>query len=340
MTRRAFAMLSLLGLFLSLGLWATAYFNIEYTCFEYFFYLKRGGLRWAENQSTQEMMQAGMTQKELENYRQLWPPEWKTIGFETMDTDWWPRIDTDANDLTGYGRLNGWVVYIPVWPFSLALLILPVYSFIKGDRRRQPYFRTSTYNIAEARFSRFATKACVVGAVICGLIWFVQFWGPFQFARGPAFRSFKMDLHPYFGWTMLFDKTPHADSRTSLIIQELNEEVGQWLPPPGSYSLVGLGHGALQIRIAEVSPYKAYGKELTETTLTLGRNIRLPALTFAVILLVLAAMFCTVPFYLRRVRRKMALCLNCGYDLRGSRDRCPECGTPFRAAEPPAPELS
>ena len=35
------------------------------------------------------------------------------------------------------------------------------------------------------------------------------------------------------------------------------------------------------------------------------------------------------PLYRRRKRKKLGLCLKCGYDLQGSKERCPECGTGF-----------
>ena len=36
-----------------------------------------------------------------------------------------------------------------------------------------------------------------------------------------------------------------------------------------------------------------------------------------------------LPLHRRRKRKKLGLCVKCGYDLRGSSERCPECGQEF-----------
>lgn len=41
----------------------------------------------------------------------------------------------------------------------------------------------------------------------------------------------------------------------------------------------------------------------------------------------------------RRNREKRGFCMNCGYDLRASKDKCPECGTAIPANFPTLPTI-
>ena len=61
-----------------------------------------------------------------------------------------------------------------------------------------------------------------------------------------------------------------------------------------------------------------------------GRNIAIVPLWFPTALFsgLPPALFASRRYTLYR-RKKLGQCLACGYDLRGSTNRCPECGTPF-----------
>ena len=50
---------------------------------------------------------------------------------------------------------------------------------------------------------------------------------------------------------------------------------------------------------------------------------------FLPIVLLMPAMHASIEYSRSSKRNKLGLCVKCGYDLRGSKDRCPECGEGF-----------
>ncbi len=94
---------------------------------------------------------------------------------------------------------------------------------------------------------------------------------------------------------------------------------------------IEIGNGKLEIlRLEQVIPWSGgrtidtSGSNLVDAEFV-EFSVRLPALAIISCGILIC---CIVPFR-RRKRKKLGLCVKCGYDLRASKDRCPECGGEF-----------
>ena len=59
--------------------------------------------------------------------------------------------------------------------------------------------------------------------------------------------------------------------------------------------------------------------------------VYVPVNLLALVFLILSG-YLLAPAHRRRKREKLGLCVKCGYDLRGSEERCPECGSEFESS--------
>jgi hypothetical protein len=105
----------------------------------------------------------------------------------------------------------------------------------------------------------------------------------------------------------------------------------EWGPPDYEYAGESGGGGGAVLELIEFSGYTNYrgrhgANDFQVSWQAYGMPVWAPFVAFAAFPLY----WCTVT--LRRARRtarrrRLGLCEACGYDLRGSADRCPECGT-------------
>jgi hypothetical protein len=90
------------------------------------------------------------------------------------------------------------------------------------------------------------------------------------------------------------------------------------------------GHGMLVMRfqdtIAKFEPGGLFGPQPPPVYVATDTNVAISYWLVAAVTAVLPAMFVAGAFLRRWRRRRAGCCLACGYDLRASPDRCPECG--------------
>ncbi len=83
--------------------------------------------------------------------------------------------------------------------------------------------------------------------------------------------------------------------------------------------------GGFRFETIWMPPYYFTSGSPRYPSLTVYVPVNLLALAFLIL-----SGYLLAPMHRRRKRKKLGLCVSCGYDLRGSIDRCPECGMQFR----------
>ena len=105
---------------------------------------------------------------------------------------------------------------------------------------------------------------------------------------------------------------------------------GSWLLSFSRGQLVYVAH----LQGKPVSSYVIPGQFWMPVDITIGKpgnmhRVRSVPLLYPTLIFALLPAYALLPLHRRRKRKKLGLCLKCGYDLRASKDRCPECGEEF-----------
>ena len=158
---------------------------------------------------------------------------------------------------------------------------------------------------------------------LIGLLLSVGLWGVSY--SGLVYTSRK--ARPLVEWATAPVFPPFSVSPTGVLLEE-----GQ---PLYEYSGYELCYGGVSTwnHVATISRAPKTGWRRTRFP---GLTVWLPEFGAGIVVplwiptLLFATLFLScrpLHFHRRRKRKKLGFCLECGYDLRGSKDRCPECGT-------------
>jgi len=156
-------------------------------------------------------------------------------------------------------------------------------------------------------FRKTLTILTLIGLLLSLGLWGASYW---RFAYGGPMHGVMLR----YGWIMIGEATqewidaPLADRKELLLS-----------PWGGADDLVAVGEKIIAWH--EFTGFETYWWWQGVPT-GIGFPLWMPTLLF-----VSAFYVCYLPLYRSRRRKKLGLCMQCGYDLRASKDRCPECGT-------------
>ena len=240
-----------------------------------------------------------------------WPVCWLAFGWGTHHL-------SDATDV--YGGV-GWPL-VWIWAGLMAvgqvlLLLVPV-----GTAERRPKARRKLWIPIVVTTVLLSILACIVFATLVLITWGES---------GPApGRPFEGDFGSYsffvcagfliavswVFWGALFNyyrKTTDPDALTSRLMR--------WL-------FVG---SVLELLVAV--PSHIIVRERGDCCAPIGTFLGMVTGVSVMLMAFGPGVFFLFARRIDRLRRKKKLCLVCGYDIRASAARCPECGTTFDAAE-------
>lgn len=220
----------------------------------------------------------------------------------------------------------------PLWPLLFGLGAWVIWVLFRYARRRRQWMLDSFRATAPCRRPLIASLAFFSSSV---LLYLLQLPAPVVVYNGFNPRVGKMGLTRALDWDHKIimqscQSIGTNSARPNVITISVNpDEVEDKLPALGDYWILAFANDALEIRTGTVTASTNPANPSWK-----ARNVTAPLVKKLSISLWIGivcfggwfAYLVLVPSATYRNRKRLGLCLQCGYDLRASIDRCPECG--------------